>query len=51
MEKETPTQLLSCYEVFKNIYFEEHLHMGGSELTLRRDCLDLCFWTFALKTI
>ena len=31
--KETPTQVFSCEycEIFKNIYFEEHLRMANSE--------------------
>ena len=36
-------------EIFKNTYFEEHLHTAASELTLRSDCLELCFW-IAFKT-
>ena len=30
---------------FKNTYFEEHLHMAASELTLWSDCLELRFWS------
>ena len=37
-------------EVFRNIYFEEHLRTTTSQMTLRRDCLKLCFW-IAFKTI
>ena len=37
-------------EIFKNTYFEEHLHTAASELTLQSDCLKLSFWT-APKTI
>ena len=37
-------------EIFKNAYFEEHLHMAASELTLWSDGLGLCFWV-AFKTI
>ena len=29
-------------EIFKNSYFEEHLHTASSELTSWRDCLELC---------
>ena len=36
------------YEIFKNTYFEEDLHMAASELTSRSDSLELCFW-IALK--
>ena len=36
---------------FKNTYFEEHLRTDASELTLESDCLELCFWTVAFKTI
>ena len=38
------------YKIFKNNYFQEHLHTAASELILRSDCLELCFW-IALKTI
>ena len=31
-------------EIFKNIYFKEHLCTAASELTLQSDCLELCFW-------
>ena len=31
------------YEIFKNTYFEEHLHTAASELTLCSDCLVFCF--------
>ena len=37
-------------EIFKNISFEERLHMATSELTLPSDCLELCFW-IAFKTM
>ena len=37
-------------EIFKNTYFEEHLRMAASELALRSDCLELCFFV-AFKTI
>ena len=43
--------MFSWCEIFKNTYFEEHLRTAASELTLRGDCLELCFWTVALKTI
>ena len=43
--------MFSWCEIFKNTYFEEHLRTAASELTLRSDCLDLCFWTVAFKTI
>ena len=36
--------------IFKNTYFEEHLHMAASELTLQSDFLKLCIW-IAFKTI
>ena len=36
-------------KIFKSNYFEEHLHMAASELTLQSDCLELCFW-IAFKT-
>ena len=34
--KETPTQVFSCeyYQIFKNIYFEEHLQTAASKLFL-----------------
>ena len=51
IKKETPTQVFSCSEIFKNTYFEEHMRTAASELTLRSDCLELCFWTVAVKTI
>ena len=38
------------HEIFKNTYFEEHLRTDASELTLRSDCPELCFW-IAFKTI
>ena len=31
------------YEIFKNTYFEENLHMAASELTSRSDSLELLF--------
>ena len=31
------------YEIFKNTYFEEHLHTAASKLTLCSDCLVFCF--------
>ena len=37
-------------EIFKNTYFEKHLHTVASELTLKSDCLKLCFW-ITFKTI
>ena len=40
-----------CCEIFKNTYFEEHLRTTASELTLENECLKLCFWTVAFKTI
>ena len=42
-----------CFPVAKflrNTYLEEHLRTAASELTLRSDCLELCFWKIALKT-
>ena len=36
-------------KIFKNNYFEEHLHMAASELTLQSDCLELCL-RIAFKT-
>ena len=44
----------SCFPVTKflqNTYFEEHLRTAATELFLRSDCLELCFWTVAFKTI
>ena len=44
----------SCFPVAKflqNTYFEEHMRMAASELTLRSDCLELFFWTVAFKII
>ena len=41
IKKETPTQVFSCSEIFT----------AASELTLRSDCLELCFWIVAVKTI
>ena len=38
------------HKIIKNNYFEEHLHMVGSELTFWNDCLELCLW-IAFKTI
>ena len=38
-------------QTFKNTYFGEHLRTTASELTLESDCLELCFWTVAFKTI
>ena len=35
---------------FKNAYFEEHPHIAASELSLRSDCSELCFW-ITFKTI
>ena len=35
----------------RNSYFEEHLRTAASGLTLQNDCLKLCFWTVAFKTI
>ena len=37
-------------EIFKNTYFEEHLHLAASKLTVRSDCFKLCVW-IAFKTI
>ena len=37
-------------EIFKNTYFEKHLRMAASELALRSDYLEFCFW-IAFKTI
>ena len=34
----------------ENTYFEEHLRMAASKLTLRSECLKLCFW-IAFKII
>ena len=36
--------------IFRNTYFEEHLPMATSQMTLRSACLKLCFW-IAFKTI
>ena len=49
--KETPTQVFYCCDIFKNTYFEEHLRKAASELTLEIDCVELCFWTVAFKTV
>ena len=35
----------------RNSYFKEHLRTAASGLTLQSDCLKLCFWTVAFKTI
>ena len=35
----------------KNTYFEEHLRMAASEVTLGSDCLRLSFWKVAFKAI
>ena len=43
--------MLYCYEIFRSTYFEEHLRTAASELTLEGDCLELCLWTVAFKTI
>ena len=43
-----------CFPVTKflrNIFFKEHLRKAASEVTLRSDCLELCFWNVAFKTI
>ena len=37
--------MFCCWEIFKNIYFEEHLRAAASELSLESDCLELCIWT------
>ena len=37
-------------EIFKNNYFEEHLHIGTSEVSLGSDCLELSFCTVTFKT-
>ena len=39
----------SCCKIFKNIHFEEHLHMAASELSLESDCLELYFLQFLSK--
>ena len=42
-----------CFPVanfLRNTYFEEHLRAAASELSLRSDCLEICFWTVAFKT-
>ena len=46
-------QVFSCEycKIFKNTCFEEHLCTAASELNLESDCLELCFWTVAFKTI
>ena len=36
---------------FEKHLLEEHLRTAASELTLQSDCLELYFWTIALKTI
>ena len=36
--------------IFRNTYFEEHLPMATSQMTLQSACLKLCFW-IAFKTI
>ena len=43
-----------CFTVAKflrNSFLKEHLRTAASELTLRSDCLELCFWAAAFKTI
>ena len=37
------------WEISKSIYFEEHLRMAASEVTLGSDCLELSFWRVAFK--
>ena len=39
----TPAQMFFCeyWEIFKNTYFEEHLHMAASGVTLGSYCLGL----------
>ena len=53
MPKKNPTQMFSCEycKIFKNTYFKKHLRTAASELALEIDCLRLCFWTVAFKTI
>ena len=43
-----------CFTVAKflrNSFLKEHLRTAASELTFRSDCLELCFWAAAFKTI
>ena len=43
-----------CFSVAKflwDICFEKHLQTAALKLTLRSDCLELCFWTVPFKTI
>ena len=53
VKKKTSTPMFSCEycKIFKNIYYEEHLHTAASEVTLGSDCFGLIFWTVASKTI
>ena len=41
----------NLHEIFKNTYFEEHLHTSVSELTLWSDSLEICCFRIAFKTI
>ena len=45
--------MFSCKycEIPKNTCFEEQLLTAASEVTLESDCLRLCFWKVAFKTI
>ena len=48
------TKNLCCILFFnfsKKKYFEEHLRTAAFEMILANDCLELCFWTVAFKTI
>ena len=47
----TPTQVFYCCEIFKNTCFEKLLPTAVSGLNLESDCLELCFWTVAFKTV
>ena len=48
--KETPIQMFFYCETFTNIIVEEHLVTTASELTLEKDCLELCL-AITFKTI
>ena len=51
VKKEAPAQVLFCCEIFVRLCFEKHLKTAALKLTLRSDCLELCFWTVPFTTI
>ena len=50
IKKRTNTGVFLFLFLFRNINFEEHLRKAASELALRSDCLELCFWAISLET-